>query len=33
MTSASATARLVSDLVAARKPFIDIAPYRSNRFS
>jgi len=33
MTSASATARLVSDLVAAREPFMDIAPYRSNRFS
>lgn len=32
MTSAPATARLVADLVAARKPFIDIAPYRSNRF-
>ena len=33
MTSAPATARLVADLVAARMPFMDIAPYRSNRFS
>lgn len=33
MTSASATGRIVSDLVAGRTPFMNIAPYRSTRFS
>jgi D-amino-acid dehydrogenase len=33
MTSASATGRIVSDLAAGRPPFMNIAPYRSNRFS
>lgn len=33
MTSAPATARLVSDLIAAREPFIDISPYSFKRFT
>lgn len=32
MTSAPVTARLVADIIARRKPFINLAPYRANRF-
>jgi len=32
MTSAPTTGRLIADLIAGRKPFIDIAPYRPDRF-
>lgn len=32
MTSAPTTGRVVADLVAGRKPFIDLAPYRPDRF-
>lgn len=32
MTSAPVTGRLISDLVAGRKPFIDPAPYAADRF-
>lgn len=32
LTGAASTGRLVSDLIACRKPFIDPTPYRPNRF-
>lgn len=32
MTSAPTTGRAVADLIAGRKPFIDLAPYRPDRF-
>ena len=32
MTSAPTTGRLIADLIAGRKPFIDVSPYRPDRF-
>jgi D-amino-acid dehydrogenase len=32
MTTAPVTGRLIADLVAGRKPFIDPTPYRPARF-
>ena len=32
LTGAASTGRLVADLVAQRRPFIDHAPYRPDRF-
>lgn len=32
MTSAPTTGRVIADLIAGRKPFIDVSPYRPDRF-